>query len=825
MLKEKLLNLIGKGKIMLFKTPEEEILAELIREATPEARRYDNRMEVSKTETFQKIKEMPHQGQLKVLFVAVKALLVTHPHGAKYGHFQVYQQLIQSFLKSAFHIPFYTLLDLIALLDNSDVEMIGLHVHKAFLNRLSLVLNEDRWDEEVEKTLECLKVEFVHDYYQLRAPERNFNQQINQLIGRYSKTLFLLDNDGLGEFVKNYLQPFAEKQEAWKQLIFHFTKPINSSKPTKQWWKTTQKYLEPIGEKTVTDALTAWLKQAVEVYKSFATSLGMREKSERNEYFIRAIIWTAGHLNHPPLTEVVESLGLICYKKISGYGQCSTRLGNACLHTFAMLPYQEGIVRLTYYRSKVKYPSTRRLIERRILEVADREGKTKDEIEEMGIPSLGLDRDHRIEQPMEDYTGILEIEGLQQIKLYWKKPDGKTQKSAPAKFKTSHKTSIAGLKNTAKILKQALPAQRDRIERFFLAQRAWNYADWFPLYIDHPLVGYLGKRLIWFFEKGDQRATAIFFNQKWVDRTGQTINWIDKNTSVQLWHPIGFPPDYIGQWRDWLLKNQIQQPLKQAYREVYILTDAEVNTQYYSNRFAAHIIRQHQFNALCQLRGWHYTLQGNWDSHNIPYRNLPQWDIKVHFLVNADHNGATSGSGIFEYVFTDQVQFYNADGRMDLQEVPALVFSELMRDVDLFVGVGSIGNDPEWQDRGNEQYRNYWRDYSIQSLSENSKTRKAILEQLIPRLKIADQCTFTDKQLVVNGKLRTYYIHLGSSNIQMSPNNQYLCIVPGSQRDRSGQIFLPFEGDRLLSIILSKAFLLAEDDKISDPTIVSQIRR
>jgi len=30
--------------------------------------------------------------------------------------------------------------------------------------------------------------------------------------------------------------------------------------------------------------------------------------------------------------------------------------------------------------------------------------------------------------------------------------------------------------------------------------------------------------------------------------------------------------------------------------------------------------------------------------------------------------------------------------RMD--RVPALVFSEIMRDVDLFVGVGSIGNDP-----------------------------------------------------------------------------------------------------------------------------------
>ena len=40
-----------------------------------------------------------------------------------------------------------------------------------------------------------------------------------------------------------------------------------------------------------------------------------------------------------------------------------------------------------------------------------------------------------------------------------------------------------------------------------------------------------------------------------------------------------------------------------------------------------------------------------------------------------------------------------------------------------------------------------------------------------------------------------------------------------------GKVFLPFAGDNLLSIILSKAFLLAEDSKIKDPTIVSQIQR
>ena len=101
-----------------------------------------------------------------------------------------------------------------------------------------------------------------------------------------------------------------------------------------------------------------------------------------------------------------------------------------------------------------------------------------------------------------------------------------------------------------------------------------------------------------------------------------------------------------------------------------------------------------------------------------------------------------------------------------------------------------------------------------------------MLERLIPRLKIADRCTLDDRFLVVRGDLRTYKIHLGSGNILMEPNDQYLCIVPDPRTDyrhRRQQLFLPFEGDRTLSIILSKAFLLADDKKIKDPTIVSQI--
>ena len=277
-------------------------------------------------------------------------------------------------------------------------------------------------------------------------------------------------------------------------------------------------------------------------------------------------------------------------------------------------------------------------------------------------------------------------------------------------------------------------------------------------------------------------------------------------------------------WRKFFLANEIQQPFKQAFREIYLVTAAELNTESYSNRFAAHILRQHQFLALCQQRGWRYSIMGNWDSHNTPTKNIPAFSMTAEYWVDGNWgNGMTNETGIYTYIFTDQVRFYDRERQLNMDEVPAIVFSELMRDVDLFVGVTSIGNDPNWQDGGNQQLNQYWHDYSFQALTQSSKIRKSTLEFLIPKLKIRDLCSFEGNYLVVKGTLKIYKIHIGSGNILMKPNDQYLCIV-ADRKANNEKIFLPFEGDTMLSMIISKAFLLAADDKITDRTIVSQIK-
>jgi hypothetical protein len=99
-------------------------------------------------------------------------------------------------------------------------------------------------------------------------------------------------------------------------------------------------------------------------------------------------------------------------------------------------------------------------------------------------------------------------------------------------------------------------------------------------------------------------AAGVFYNGRIVGRCGRNLDWLDDWTRVELWHPISETADEVLAWRDWLAEMEIQQPFKQAHREVYLLTGAEQTTTVYSNSFAAHIIKQHQFNALCGARGW-----------------------------------------------------------------------------------------------------------------------------------------------------------------------------------------------------------------------------
>jgi hypothetical protein len=169
------------------------------------------------------------------------------------------------------------------------------------------------------------------------------------------------------------------------------------------------------------------------------------------------------------------------------------------------------------------------------------------------------------------------------------------------------------------------------------------------------------------------------------------------------------------------------------------------------------------------------------------------------------------------------VRFISGGAPEPLESVPPVVFSEVMRDLDLFTGICSIGSDDAWVQRDPMPCRDYWNASSFGELSEMAQNRRSVLERLILQLPLGDRCKLDGRFLVVRGDRTTYRIHLGSANVLMEPGSRYLCLVHGAATKKSPQhLSLPFEGDHTLSLILSKAFLLADDRKIKDQSILSQ---
>ena len=224
--------------------------------------------------------------------------------------------------------------------------------------------------------------------------------------------------------------------------------------------------------------------------------------------------------------------------------------------------------------------------------------------------------------------------------------------------------------------------------------------------------------------------------------------------------------------------------------------------------------------ACCRERGWKYALEIA-EPGRGPNLSLPSWGLSAEFEVGA--------TGVWRDVYvtlvTGDVRFTAAGeaGSLTLR-VPRQVFSEVLRDVDLFVSVASIAGDPAVLEHGSDDEKNYWSLQAYAELCVAAADRAAVLEAVLPRLIIGKRCRLDGVYLVVTGRLREYRIHLGSGNVLIEPGAVHLPLAL-PLGDSSWEAHLPFVGDAKLDQILGKAFLLANDASIKDPAIVDLLNR
>jgi hypothetical protein len=291
------------------------------------------------------------------------------------------------------------------------------------------------------------------------------------------------------------------------------------------------------------------------------------------------------------------------------------------------------------------------------------------------------------------------------------------------------------------------------------------------------------------------------------DPTRQTLSGLADQTIVLtdpmlIAHPYHlFGAEELAAWQGEIVRRKVTQPFKQAFRELYLLTPAERETRSYSNRFAGHVLDGRVAARLLQSRDWQIPSGDT----AVPAKPFPRLNLEACF----DFPDAGSYLPRAEIITSDRIFFRaiskGSDVATDLNDIPPIIFSEVMRDADLVVSVAQ-------------------RDGEVHLSIESYERRAELVTALLADLGLS--ALSTDGHFArVRGKLANYRVHLGSGAIHIEPGN-YLCIVPARFGQRSDRLFLPFAEpqDSKLSEIVSKVLLLANDDQIRDESILWQIR-
>lgn len=254
-----------------------------------------------------------------------------------------------------------------------------------------------------------------------------------------------------------------------------------------------------------------------------------------------------------------------------------------------------------------------------------------------------------------------------------------------------------------------------------------------------------------------------------------------------------------GQWHLWqrdCFAAERVQPFKQVFRELYLPTATEGPKETGVTRYAGHQVQPRQALALLGTRNWvARPEEGVFRSFHA--EKIVAWvEFMESFYTPADVEGLT----------VERIHFTRTGEwkRLPLGEVPPRMFSEVMRDLDLVVSVAHRGGvDPETSESTVE--------------SRGALIRETATMLGLKNVRVEKQRAF------IEGTIRPYTVHLGSGVVHMMPGGQ-VWIVPVHAGHR-GRIFLPFaDNDPKTAEVVSKVLLLARDNEIKDPGIVSQLR-
>ena len=392
----------------------------------------------------------------------------------------------------------------------------------------------------------------------------------------------------------------------------------------------------------------------------------------------------------------------------------------------------------------------------------------------------------------ENYTFTLEINSDGEPEFTIMNGE-KVIKSVPAAYKKDE--DVVGLRNKGTELKKQVSRIRKSLEEAMIRQDAFTMEEVVGL-SRHPILSAFFRKLVL---TGNNVTGLPGIDGKSLTGPDGERHEVSDSASLRIAHSYDLM--ISGKWDVWqkyFFSNHIKQPFRQVFRELYVLTEAEKQTNGSSPRYSGHNIRSQQTVAMLGKRGWvihpEEGLRKNLHRENITvYLNFSNY---YYF-----YSGENEIWSIDTIDFTERGKWKS----VPWDKITPITFSEVMRDVDLVVSVAHSEN------------------YNPEATMSTVEMRLALVRETCSMLCLTN-VEVTDSRVLVYGELGEYSIHPGSAAVHKMPGG-HICIIP-VESQKMDRVFLPFaDNDPKTAELISKVLLLAEDKKIKSPHILQQITR
>jgi len=376
--------------------------------------------------------------------------------------------------------------------------------------------------------------------------------------------------------------------------------------------------------------------------------------------------------------------------------------------------------------------------------------------------------------------------------------NGKPLKTFPAALKKD--AEVEELRSRFQELKRQRSRVRDALEEMMCRGDRFTGSELRTL-LEHPILAPALSRLVFVTEDGagaGSRAGAGYPAEggRVLRDCAGTPHVLGASEEVRVAHPHDLlaRADWAA-WQRECYRAERVQPFKQVFRELYPITEAERGTER-TRRYAGHQVNPRQALALLGGRGWiarpEEGVARTFHAEGLTAR----LGFQEAFYTPADIEGLT----LEEVIFTRKGEWKE----LPLDQIPARVFSETMRDLDLVVSVAHRGGvDPE-------------------ATASTVEMRAALVRETCELLGL-ESVEVRSRDVLVQGALGRYSVHLGSAGVMLLPGTALPIVAVHSQH--RGRLFLPFaDDDPRTAEVLSKVLLLARDREIRDPNILEWIR-